>query len=109
MKDPAAARIVSTRANEPELEEAIDRFVVDLAERIDLLQEAQIAGDFETLAKLATELQRDADDLGFPSLASVASELERSTREREEQMLLERLLDLTELGRRVRSGHPGAC
>ena len=104
------ARIYSLRADDPACEEAIDRFVLGLAERVDGLQDAQIAGDLEGVAKLSEELCQDAETLGYPQLAAAAREVVAACQQGapDDERLVDRLVVVTEIGRRVRLGHRGA-
>lgn len=108
MKDPATARIYSERAGDPDLEQALDQFVLGLAERVDRLQDAEAAGDLEGLAKLAAELVRDAQALGYPQLASAALGVVEVARQGNKGRVLGGVLAITELGYRIRLGHRGA-
>ncbi|HET6304247.1 MAG TPA: hypothetical protein VFG80_05645 [Myxococcota bacterium] len=108
MKDPAGARIYSERAGDPELEEALDQFVLGLAERIDRLQDAQATGDHAGLAKLTADLVRDATSLGYPQLASAGTTALEAARRRDAACVLDGVRELTDLGYRVRLGHRGA-
>lgn len=108
MKDRAIARIYSERAGDPELEEALDQFVLGLAERIDRLQDAQAAADLESLAKLSGDLARDAHALGYPQLAGAGLRLVEASRQRDSEAVLHGVRELTELGYRIRLGHRGA-
>jgi hypothetical protein len=108
MKGPGIARIYSERAGDPELEEALEQFVLGLAERIDRLQDAQAAGDLEGAAKLAGDLARDGQALGYPQLAKASLALVETARERDSTGVLEGVRALTELGYRIRLGHRGA-
>jgi hypothetical protein len=108
MKDPATARIYSERAGDPDLEEALDQFVLGLAERIDRLQDAESAGDLEGLAKLAADLVRDAQALGYPQLASAGLGVVEVARQGDKARVLGGVLAITEIGYRVRLGHRGA-
>ena len=107
MKD-RAARIYSERAGDPDVEEALDQFVLGLAERIDRLQDAQSLGDQEGLAKLAADLVRDAQALGYPQLAGAGSALLEAARGRQSAPVLQGVREITDLGYRVRLGHRGA-
>jgi hypothetical protein len=108
MKDPASRRIYSTHANDPEFEERLDRFVVELAERIDAAQDAHLAGDLETLAKQATELGEDAETLGYPQLAEATRRLAQACAAAGGEETLACLVEITDLGRSIRLGHRGA-
>ena len=82
------ARIYSERAGDPDLEEALDQFVLGLAERIDRLQDAQA--------------------LGYPQLVGAGSALLDASRRRDAAPVLEGVREITDLGYRVRLGHRGA-
>jgi hypothetical protein len=64
--------IRSTQEDVPELVQAIDRFVIGLAEQIDAIQDAELIGGHAQVARLAGVLATDADRLGYPGLALVA-------------------------------------
>ena len=100
--------ILSSRSDEPEVAEAIDTFVVRLAERVDELQDAEFKGDLEELASMAYRLGATALELGFDLLAASASDLERCCRTDSVEQVRETLIDLTEIAKRVRMGHRGS-
>ena len=56
--------IFSIYAADPELEERIDAFVVQMGERVDYLQDAEIDGDLELLRELAEKFGAESRDLG---------------------------------------------
>jgi len=101
--------IVSTRADDPDFDERIDRFVVRLGERIDAFQDAEAAGDPELLRGLAEALAEESAALGYPMLAAAARELASACAERDRAALRKRVVDLTELSQRVRRGHRSAA
>jgi hypothetical protein len=98
----------STRADDAALGDAIEAFVVGLAERIDRLQDLEIDGDLTGAAALARQLADDAEQTGFGPVACVAGELESACLSDKRDEVHEQLLELTDLARRVRLGHPGA-
>ncbi len=100
--------LYSTRAEDPKAEEAIDAFVVGLAERIDALQDAECAGRLDRMAAPAAALKADADANGFDSLARRAAAVEASCREGDVPGARKHLIDLTAIAKRVRMGHRGA-
>ena len=61
MPAPDAKPIVSTRNDDPDVEERIDAFVFALGDRIDGLQELELGSRFEPLR----EDQRQDHDLGL--------------------------------------------
>jgi HPt (histidine-containing phosphotransfer) domain-containing protein len=97
--------IVSTRADDPDLDERIDRFVVHLAERVDAFQDAEAARDRSALLALARALAGDATALGYPLLASAAERIAEACAENVPESLRKSVVDLTELAQRVRRGH----
>jgi hypothetical protein len=101
--------IVSTRADDPDLDEHIDRFVVNLAERVDAFQDAEAARDREALLALADALAQDAHALGFPLLVAAARRIAEVCGEGAPEALRKSVVDLTELSQRVRRGHRSAA
>lgn len=101
--------IVSTRSEDPDCEERIDRFVVGLGERIDALQDAESAGDRGALRALAEDFARESRELGYPSLADAARRLAEACADEGMETLRKSVVDLTELGQRVRRGHRSAA
>ena len=101
--------VYSSRADDPALSESIDTFAIELAERIDHLQDAQRSGDLKELASLASSLVTDAESVGFDSLAKRAVVLEAACKGGVGGEAYDALLELTEIARRVRLGHRGAA
>ncbi len=100
--------IHSALAAEPSLASAIEAFVIGLAERVDELQDCEAQAAFERLAELATELSRDAAQVGYDPLSSGADAVTLACAERNPQDVRKALLELTEVATRVRLGHRGA-
>jgi hypothetical protein len=100
--------IYSSRSEDSSAGDAVDRFVIRLAERIDALQDAEADGDLARLAALTGELIVEADAAGFEAFASTAAALEAACFGDEAKAARERLLDLTEIAQRIRLGHKGA-
>jgi hypothetical protein len=100
--------IYSSRADDPALAEAIDAFVIGLAERIDHLQDAETEADLPRLAAFARDLAADAEALGFGALGRVAQVVEAAAREEKSDEAHASLLKLTEIAYRIRMGHRGA-
>ena len=99
--------IFSSRAEDPSLVDAIDAFVVAVAERIDHLQDAEREGDLGRLARLATSLADEADAVGFEALGQVARAVGEAARADKADDARAQLVLLTDTARRVRLGHPG--
>ncbi len=100
--------IFSSRADDPDLVEVIESFVVGLAERIDHLQDAEARRDVDRLCELARSLSRDASRLGFSQLGSCAGMIEASCLNGESRAVRKSVVEATEVARRIRLGHRGA-
>jgi hypothetical protein len=84
--DGKSQPIYSTLAEDPAAGEAIDAFVVELAERVDELQDLEMRKE----------------------LAQLSSRVESACLERSSGDARRALVELTELARRIRLGHRGA-
>jgi len=100
--------IYSTRDEDPEIREALEDFVVHLAERVDLLQDAESAGDLPQLRALADLLAEDAQEYGFAALSELATLVSRCCEEDKPENARTVLGEATEIARRIRLGHRGA-
>jgi hypothetical protein len=101
--------IRSTQEDVVELAEDIDRFVIGLGERIDEIQDAELAARHDQVAQLARGLSGDADRLGYPGMAMSAQCVARAAEDGPAAELLETIAELTELSQRIRQGHRGAA
>ncbi len=108
-RDPRARPIFSSRVDDPELSDAIDGFVVALAERVDHLQDAEARRDFGQLATLARRLAGDAEELGFTDLASCAGVIEGACASQDREAAHKSVVEITEVSQRVRLGHRGSA
>jgi hypothetical protein len=100
--------IYSTLGDDPSSGEAIDSFVVGLAERIDMLQDAEAGGDLAQLAGQASLLIVEAAEAGFAAFEKVGKELEAACFEKDGKAARQRLVELTELSQRIRLGYKGS-
>ena len=100
--------IFSSRADDRSLNEAIDAFVVGLAERIDHLQDAEREAGFVQLAAFARDLATDAEALGYEPLGHVARMLEAAAEKEKSDEAHANLVKLTAIAYRIRMGHRGA-
>jgi hypothetical protein len=100
--------IRSTQEDVIELAGDIDRFVISLAERIDHIQDAELAQKSGEVAALAQALSRDADHLGYPGMAISAKGVAAAAEYSQMDELEETVIELTEMAQRVRQGHRGA-
>ena len=97
-----------SRADDPELHDAIDAFVISLAERIDHLQDAEQETDYARLAALARGLAADVGALGYEALVRIAQVVEAAALEEKSDEAHANLVKLTEIAHRIRMGHRGA-
>ena len=108
-QDDGPRPIYSTRADDLASSEAIDGFVVGLAERVDTLQDAEGIRDFKQLASLASSLAIDAVEVGYDSLSRCAAKIETACLGDQSEDAHKDLVELTELSQRIRLGHRGAA
>ncbi|MBJ18098.1 MAG: hypothetical protein CL933_01625 [Deltaproteobacteria bacterium] len=92
-----------------ELAEDIDRFVFGLAERIDSIQDAELAGKSAEVAQLVRTLCQDAARLGYPGMAMTAKGVVSAAEDDQRDELQETIVELTEIAQRIRQGHRGAA
>lgn len=100
--------IFSSREDDPDLREALDEFTISLAERVDVLQDAELAADLDGLGPLCASLAGEAERLGFAPLADAANRVACACSEDKADAAQEALIELTDVARRVRLGHRGA-
>ena len=101
--------IRSTREDEAALAQDIDRFVIGLGERIDSIQDAELAGKLAEVAALARGLAAEADRLGYPAMAMSAQEVSSAAECDRADTLQETIVEVTEIAQRIRQGHRGAA
>jgi hypothetical protein len=101
--------IFSRYAADPELEEQIAAFVVQMGERIDLLQDVEAAGDLALLRDLSEKFAADSRELGYEPLAEAALRVAAACLERSPDAAHKHLADLTEISQRVRRGHSSSA
>ncbi len=107
--DPTSGGPIHSRFDDdPAHSDAIDAFVVALAERIDELQDTEAHGDWAALAQRADALAREAMRVGYPLLAESAGEAAVAARESNAELAYKALVELTDVARRVRQGHRGS-
>ena len=106
--DPKYAPIYSAREDDPELYDQLCDFVIGLAEEIDRLQDAEADGALERLGELCRDLEPRARTYGYGMLAEVALQVSESCLEQKPESAQAALVELTEIGQRIRRGHRGA-
>jgi hypothetical protein len=97
--------IISSYAADPELEERIDAFVIQLGERVDLLQDVEIDADLALLRELAEKFGAESRELGYELLGLAADRVAAACLEQSPEAARKSLTDLTEVSQRVRRGH----
>jgi hypothetical protein len=100
--------LYSKLIDDPNSGDAIDEFVVGVAERVDHLQDADSRGDFAELGRLARELARDAREVGFDLLADVAQVVQSACVDGSKKPAHDGVVAVTDLACRIRLGHRGA-
>jgi len=100
--------IRSTQVDVDELAEDIDRFVIVLAERIDAIQDAELANCTDEIAALARQLSSDAERVGYPGMAQNAKSTAMAAEDGKLEVMREHIVELTDLAQRIRRGHRGA-
>ncbi len=106
---PESHPIRSRFADDPAQRERIDRFVLGLGERVDTLQDLELAGELKELGALAAACAHEAEVLGFDPLRQGALALERACQRGERAAVRAELEAVTDLARRVRQGHAGTA
>ena len=106
--DSSGGPIHSRFEDDPSLADAIEAFVVALAERVDALQDNEASGDWPRLIAGVDELVVAADQAGYPALAQSAAEVRRVARERNDELAHKALIQLTDVAQRIRRAHRGA-
>lgn len=103
-----AGPIQSSKADDPTWTEAIDAFVLGLAEAIDHLQDAESQGRLREVARLAGELAEEAERVGYGALATAGRAAEGAARAEKLDETHTSLVMLTAITRRIRMGHRGS-
>ncbi len=109
MPEETAQPIYSTREDDPSAAQAIDLFVVSLAEQVDALQDADLERDLDALGDLAGKLAERAEDLGYAPLAKIATAVADACRDEKAEDAEAAMVDLTQISCRIRKGHRGAA
>lgn len=91
-----------------DLEERIDAFIVALGEQIDMIQEAECAGDLKVAFHRLRSLCEEARGLGFSPLVEAGRLAAESCEAGDAEAARERIVELTRVVQRVRLGHRGA-
>jgi len=109
MPDAKDAPILSRLADDPSVGDAIDAFVVNLAERVDALQDCEMRGALSELSENAGALDADAAEVGFDTLSGAARSIREACGRDAAADARKAVEELTEMARRIRLGHRGAA
>ena len=109
MPEETAPPIYSTRDVDASLTEAVDRFIISLAERVDALQDADLQGDLEILGDLALQLAESARELGYQPLTTIAMSVVDACQDAKIEDAQAAMVELTRISCRIRKGHRGAA
>lgn len=109
MSDVVDAPILSRLADDPSAGESIDVFVVNLAERVDALQDCELRGALDELSDGAETLAAEALEVGFDTLSEAARAIRETCERYAAADARKALEELTEMARRIRLGHRGAA
>jgi hypothetical protein len=101
--------LYSALEDDPAQHEAIDRFVVELGQHVDQLQDLEALNRLPELGSRARELAERAGGTGYALLADAARQAAEAALEGKREATHDALVELTELARRVRLGHRGAA
>jgi hypothetical protein len=100
--------IYSTLEDDPSHSDAIDRFVIGLAENVDQIQDAELDADLRRLGELATRLGARADKLGYRPMAEIATILANACRDKKMEDAQAATVILTDISGCIRRGHRGS-
>ncbi len=109
MSQNQAKPIFSTCEEDPDKSDAIDRFVIGLAEQVDGLQDAELEGDLALLGQLAGELASQASHLGYAPMQEIAQAVVSACRDEKVEDAQAAMVILTDVAGRIRRGHRGAA
>ena len=97
--------LLSSFADDPDMQELIDLFISDLSERIDLIAQSAESSDYDRLRTIAHQLKGAAAGYGYAPIGDAARELELtlklSSPTLDEQTIREQTDDLLDICRRA--------
>jgi hypothetical protein len=100
--------IYSTHDEDLSMRDAIEGFVIGLAERIDDLQDAELQGNLKQVGELCTGLVAEASATGYPALVEAGELVLSAESSGGPKAVLKALFELTETVQRVRRGSRSA-
>ena len=93
--------VYSDFSDDPDYSELLDFFVKALPERIWRLQELLDSGKIEPIQELSHQLKGSGGGYGFPGLSEAARELESACKEKNQDLINERLDQLKDYMSRI--------
>lgn len=99
-REPIRARI-----EDEALLEELGRFLIDLGEQIDMVQEAHHLNQLEEAAERALFLAEQAERFGLPPLVAIANQVADACQRRERDESHKAIVALTDVVARIRLGH----
>jgi hypothetical protein len=109
MPEEIAQPIYSTREDDSSIQEAVEKFVITLAEQVDTLQDADLEGDLDLLGDLAGKLAERAEDLGYAPMSTIARAVASACRDQKAEDAVAAMVELTSVSCRIRKGHRGSA
>ena len=85
--------------------EELGRFLIDLGEQLDMVQEAHRLDQLDEAAERAVYLAEQAERFGLPPLVAVANQVADACRRSERDESRKAIVALTDVVARVRLGH----
>lgn len=104
-----AKPIRSLHEDDPELEDALDAFILGLGETLDDLQDAVMCQAWGQLITLTEAVVASAQKLGYPALIEVLREIQIAAQNDDSEGARKSVGELTELAQLVRRGHHTAA
>lgn len=101
--------VYSDFSDDPDYSELLIFFVKALPERTQRLRELQENGEFEPLRELAHQLKGSGGGYGFPGMTKAARELESACKEKNHDLISQRLDQLTEYISRIAVTERNPC
>ena len=83
-------------------DEAYGSFLLELGEVVDWLQEAELRGDLEEIAKRCAQLAKDGVRFGLPPLREISEATHQACERVDRAAVRDALVALTEVARRIR-------
>lgn len=93
--------ILSTR-EDAHTDEEFGAFLLGLGDAVDWLQDAELRGDLEEVAKRCSALAKDGVRFGLPPLCDASEVVRVACRRGDHEAVRDALVALTEVARRVR-------